>query len=149
MGQTRIFYAMSKDGLLPWFDRLHPKYATPYFATILSGLVIAVIAGLMPMSLAGEMVSIGTLLAFVLVCVGIPILRVRAPNIPRPFRTPFCWFVAPAGAIACLWVMTGLPSGTWLRLFVWLAIGFGIYFGYGIRSSKLRKSRKRLAAGIH
>ncbi len=138
MGQTRLFYAMSKDGLLPWFDRLHPEHSTPHLATIVTGCFVAICAGLIPMSVVGELVSIGTLLAFVLVCVGIPILRIKHPHTPRPFKTPVYWLVAPAGALACLWVMSGLPYDTWIRLLIWLLIGFVIYFGYGIKHSKLR-----------
>ncbi len=144
MGQTRIFYAMSNDGLLPWFHRLHPKYATPHIATVVTSIFVACCAGFLPMSLVGELVSIGTLLAFVLVCIGIPILRLRYPNRPRPFKTPLYWLVAPAGALSCLWVMSGLPRDTWIRLLVWLVIGFVIYFGYGFRNSKLRAKSKYL-----
>jgi basic amino acid/polyamine antiporter, APA family len=139
LGQTRVFYAMARDGLLPWFSQVHPRYGTPHTATVLTGLFVALCAGLMPMSLVGELVSIGTLLAFVLVCIGIPILRVTSPDIPRPFRTPLAWFVAPAGALSCLYVMSGLPADTWLRLLVWLIIGFVVYFGYGRKNSRLRK----------
>lgn len=139
LGQTRIFYAMSKDGLLPWFDHLHKKFHTPDSATIMTGIFVAICAGLMPMSLVGELVSIGTLLAFVLVCVGVVILRITAPEVKRPFRAPLFWFVGPAGALSCLWVMSGLPLDTWMRLIVWLIIGFVIYFAYGIKHSKLRK----------
>jgi APA family basic amino acid/polyamine antiporter len=139
LGQTRVFFAMAKDGLLPYFDQVHKKFSTPANATVITGLFVALCGGLMPMSLVGELTSIGTLLAFVLVCVGIPILRVTNPKVERPFRTPFAWIVAPAGALACLWVMTGLPSDTWIRLLVWLAIGFVIYFTYGVKNSKLRK----------
>jgi APA family basic amino acid/polyamine antiporter len=138
MGQSRIFYAMAKDGLLPWFDRLHKKYATPHVATLATGCFVSIASGLMPMSLVGELVSIGTLLAFVLVCLGIPILRIRSPETPRPFKTPLYWLVAPAGATSCLWVMSGLPRDTWIRLFIWLLIGFVIYFSYGVKNSKLR-----------
>jgi APA family basic amino acid/polyamine antiporter len=98
----------------------------------------------MPMSLVGELVSIGTLLAFVLVCIGIPILRFKSPDIPRPFKTPAYWFVAPAGAAACLWVMSGLPMDTWIRLFAWLFVGLLIYFGYGLKNSKLRLKKARI-----
>jgi APA family basic amino acid/polyamine antiporter len=129
---------MSKDGLLPWFDRLHPKNHTPHIATLTTGAFVAICGGIMPMSLVGELVSIGTLLAFVFVCVGIPILRVKMPNAKRPFKTPLYWFVAPAGAAACIFVMSGLPRDTWLRLLIWLVIGFAIYFGYGVRHSVLR-----------
>ena len=138
LGQTRIFYAMSKDGLLPWFDRLHKKNNTPHIATLTTGTFVAVCGGMLPMSLVGELVSIGTLLAFVFVCIGIPILRVRHPEFKRPFRTPAHWFVAPAGALSCIFVMCGLPLDTWLRLVIWLVIGFCIYFTYGIRHSVLR-----------
>ncbi len=140
LGQTRVFYAMAKDGLLPWFDRVHPKHGTPGSATIITGIFVALCGGVMPMALVGELVSIGTLLAFVLVCLAIPILRIREPNRHRPFRVPAFWFVSLAGAGACLWVMTGLPLDTWLRLAVWLAIGFAIYFLYGKKHSKLQKS---------
>ncbi len=138
MGQTRVLYAMAKDGLLPAFGRVHKKYGTPHIATVVTGIFVALCAGTMPMSLVGELVSIGTLLAFVLVCAGIPILRRTQPNIERPFRCPVYWFVAPAGAVSCLWVMSGLPLDTWIRLFVWLLVGFLIYFTYSTRHSKLR-----------
>lgn len=139
MGQTRVLFSMSRDGLLPWFDRVHPRFQTPGVATIACGVFVFLAAGFMPMYLVGELVSIGTLLAFVIVCAGIPILRITQPHLPRPFKTPVYWFVAPAGAISCFWVMTGLPSDTWMRLIIWLAIGFVIYFTYGIRHSRLRK----------
>jgi APA family basic amino acid/polyamine antiporter len=139
MGQTRVFYAMSKDGLLPWFSKPHEKFGTPYVATALTGVFVAVCGGLMPMSLVGELVSIGTLLAFVLVCVGVFILRFKRPHQPRPFRVPGFIIVAPLGAIACLWVMSGLPRDTWIRLVVWLLIGFAIYFTYGKKNSKLQR----------
>jgi APA family basic amino acid/polyamine antiporter len=139
MGQTRVFYAMARDGLLPWFDKTHPKYQTPASATVVTGVFVMICGGVMPLSLVGELVSIGTLLAFVLVCLGIPILRIRHPELHRPFRTPIYWFVAPAGAVSCLWVMSGLPTDTWLRLIIWLIIGFGVYFTYGVRNSRLRK----------
>lgn len=138
LGQTRVLYAMAKDGLLPWFDRIHPKFHSPGSATKITGLFVAFCGGIMPMSLVGELVSIGTLLAFVLVCLAVPILRKTDPNRARPFRTPAYWFVSIAGAASCFWVMTGLPLDTWLRLFLWLAIGFVIYFAYGKKHSKLR-----------
>jgi APA family basic amino acid/polyamine antiporter len=139
LGQTRIFYSMARDGLLPWFDRVHPRYQTPGAATIVTGVFVAVLAGFLPMIVVGELVSIGTLLAFMLVCAGVPILRVTNPEAPRPFRTPAAWVVAPLGALSCIWVMANLPLDTWLRLLVWLAIGFAIYFSYGARHSRLRR----------
>ena len=141
LGQTRVLYAMAKDGLLPWFDKIHPKHGTPGSATKVTGVFVALCGGLMPMSLVGELVSIGTLLAFVLVCASIPILRIRDPKRERPFRVPAFWFVSIAGALSCLWVMTGLPLDTWVRLFVWLLIGFVIYFRYGQKHSKLRQGK--------
>ena len=142
LGQTRVFYAMSQDGLLPWFKKTHPTYNTPHIATVVTGLFVAFASAILPMSLVGELVSIGTLLAFVLVCLGVPILRRTNPDIPRPFRVPAPYFVGPAGAIACLWVMKGLPGDTWLRLVIWLIIGFAVYFGYGMRHSRLRNEAK-------
>jgi APA family basic amino acid/polyamine antiporter len=142
LGQTRIFFAMSRDGLLPWFKNVHKKYQTPHHATVVTGVFVGVAGGFMPMSLVGELVSIGTLLAFMLVCLCILILRLRHPEIRRPFKTPVYWLVAPLGAAACIWVMSGLPLDTWLRLLVWLAIGFAIYFTYGRKHSRLRNLGK-------
>ena len=105
---------------------------------MVTAVFVAICAGCMPMSLVGELVSIGTLLAFVLVCAGVVILRVTHPEVERPFKTPVYWLVGPLGAAACFWVMSGLPTDTWIRLFVWLAIGFAIYFSYGKKHSKLR-----------
>lgn len=141
LGQTRVFFAMSRDGLLPWFSQVHKTFSTPHIATTVTGVFVALCGGFMPMSLVGELVSIGTLLAFVLVCVGVLVLRVTQPKLERPFKVPGAWVVAPLGAVACLWVMTGLPHDTWLRLIVWLAIGFVVYFGYGRKHSKLRKKK--------
>jgi basic amino acid/polyamine antiporter, APA family len=138
LGQTRVFYAMAKDGLLPWFDRVHPKHKTPHIATLMTGGFVSLCAGLIPLTLVGELVSIGTLLAFVLVCAAIPILRRTQPDTPRPFKTPAYWIVAPAGALSCLWVMSGLPGDTWIRLAVWLVIGLVIYVTYGRKHSKVR-----------
>lgn len=142
LGQTRVFYAMSKDGLLPWFHKLHKKFHTPHVATMVTGVFVAICTGIMPMSLVGELVSIGTLLAFVLVCVGVLILRKTHPDAKRPFKVPAAWVIAPLGALSCFWVMTGLPHDTWIRLIVWLVIGFVLYFTYGIHHSRLRKHRK-------
>lgn len=141
MGQPRIFYSMSKDGLLPpVFCSVHPKFQTPWLATILTGGVAMLIAGLFPIGLLGELVSIGTLLAFAIVCAGVLVLRVTSPEIHRPFRTPIIWVVAPLGVISCGYLMYKLPPDTWARLFVWMAVGFVIYFAYSRRHSKARST---------
>jgi APA family basic amino acid/polyamine antiporter len=139
LGQTRVFYSMSRDGLLPWFKDVHEKYHTPHHATSVTGLLVGLFAGFMPLSLVGELVSIGTLLAFMLVCVGVLILRVTNPEFERPFKTPAAWVVAPLGALACIALMYGLPWDTWLRLIVWLVLGFAVYFAYSQRHSRLNK----------
>ncbi len=138
LGQTRIIYTMARDGLLPWFDRVHPKFQTPANATVVTGIFVLLLAGVMPLSLVGELVSIGTLLAFSLVCIGVIVLRKIEPNEVRPFRVPAYQVVAPLGVVACVWVMSGLPLDTWIRLVVWLIIGFVIYFTYGVKHSRLR-----------
>jgi APA family basic amino acid/polyamine antiporter len=140
LGQPRIFYTMSKDGLLPpVFSTVHPKFRTPWIAQILTGVIAMLIAGLFPIGLLGELVSIGTLLAFAIVCAGVFVLRFTDPEIPRPFRTPAFWLVAPLGVLSCGYLMYYLPPDTWARLIVWMAIGFVIYFTYGCRHSKLQK----------
>jgi APA family basic amino acid/polyamine antiporter len=142
LGQSRVFYAMSKDGLLPKvFSDLHPKFNTPYKSNIVLCVFISLFAGLVPISVVGEMTSIGTLLAFVMVCVGILILRKKQPNLERPFKTPFVPLVPILGILTCVLMMVSLPFDTWLRLIVWLAIGFIIYFIYGKKNSKLRNSK--------
>jgi APA family basic amino acid/polyamine antiporter len=139
LGQPRIFYTMSKDGLLPpVFSTVHPKFRTPWIAQILTGVIAMLIAGLFPIGLLGELVSIGTLLAFAIVCAGVFVLRFTDPEIPRPFRTPAFWLVAPLGVLSCGYLMYYLPPDTWARLIVWMAIGFVIYFTYGCRHSKLQ-----------
>jgi APA family basic amino acid/polyamine antiporter len=143
MGQPRIFYSMSRDGLLPpVFGRVHPRFRTPWVATIITGTVAMLIAGLFPIGLLGELVSIGTLLAFVIVCGGIWVLRVKRPDLPRPFRTPMVPLVPILGILICGYMMYGLPKDTWLRLIIWMAIGLLIYFAYGIRHSRLANSGK-------
>jgi basic amino acid/polyamine antiporter, APA family len=139
MGQPRIFYSMSKDGLLPpVFSRVHPKFKTPYISTIITGCVAVVLAGILPIRILGELVSIGTLLAFAIVSVGIIVLRYKKPDIHRPFRTPLVPVIPALGAGICLLQMYSLPLDTWLRLVIWMAIGFLIYFTYGISHSHLR-----------
>jgi basic amino acid/polyamine antiporter, APA family len=142
MGQPRVFFSMARDGLLPpAFAKVHPKYKTPYITTILTGSVAAVVAGLFPIGLLGQLVSIGTLLAFVIVCAGVWILRVRSPEIPRAFKTPLVPLVPLLGIISCFGLMAGLPADTWIRLIVWLILGLIVYFAYG-------KSHSHLSRGI-
>jgi len=134
LGQTRIFYTMSRDGLLPpLFSRVHPRWRTPHVSTFVTGTIIALAAGLLPIGLLAELVSIGTLLAFVLACLGVVILRRTSPDLPRPFRTPGMPWVPIGGALVCLIQMVALPGATWVRLMLWLAAGFAIYFLYGAR----------------
>jgi APA family basic amino acid/polyamine antiporter len=138
MGQPRIFYTMAKDGLLPpVFSAVHPTFKTPWLATIMTGAVAMLCAGLLPIGLLGELVSIGTLLAFAIVCGGVLVLRYTDPDIPRPFRTPLVPLVPLLGVASCLYLMQALPIDTWARLVIWMAIGIAIYFGYGRAHSKL------------
>jgi APA family basic amino acid/polyamine antiporter len=138
LGQSRVFYSMSRDGLLPPFvNKVHPKFQTPYLTSIVTGVAVAFFAAILPIRDAASLVSIGTLLAFVIVSVGILVLRVREPNLPRVFKTPWVWFVAPAGALSAAYLMKSLPWRTWERLIIWFVIGMVIYFAYGVRKSKL------------
>ncbi|MCS6856389.1 MAG: amino acid permease [Sandaracinaceae bacterium] len=142
LGQSRIFYAMARDGLLPWFDRTHPRFQTPHIATVVTTAFVCLAGGALPIDVVGELVSIGTLLAFVLVCIGVPILRVTNPDHPRSFQVPMPWVVGPLGALVCLVVMWGLPAQTWYRLLMWLAVGMVIYFTYGRRQSFLQREKQ-------
>jgi basic amino acid/polyamine antiporter, APA family len=138
MGQPRIFFSMSRDGLLPAvFGKVHPRFQTPYVTTIVTGVVAAAVAGFFPIALLGELVSIGTLLAFVIVCFGVMMLRYKRPNIPRPFRTPMVPLVPILGILICGYMMASLPHDTWLRLIIWMIIGLVIYFGYSKSHSKV------------
>jgi APA family basic amino acid/polyamine antiporter len=142
LGQSRVFYSMSRDGLIgPWAGKVHPRFRTPYLSTIYVGLIVAVITGTFPIQILGELVNIGTLLAFVLVCAGVMILRKTRPDLERPFRTPLVPLVPILGMLACFGLMATLPADTWLRLFVWLLIGFVVYFGYGRKHSVLQRER--------
>ncbi|HLA88975.1 MAG TPA: amino acid permease [Gemmatimonadaceae bacterium] len=138
VGQPRIFYSMSRDGLLPAvFGKVHPRFRTPYVSTIITGIVAMAIGGAFPIGLLGQLVSIGTLLAFVIVCAGIIVLRRKRPDLPRPFRTPWVPWVPALGVFFCVLLMVSLPVDTWVRLAVWFVIGMAIYFGYGRHHSKL------------
>jgi basic amino acid/polyamine antiporter, APA family len=140
MAQPRIFYSMSRDGLLPPFARkIHPKFRTPHITSIITGVIVALAAGFTPIGALGELVSIGTLLAFVIVSIGVIFLRYRRPDLHRPFKTPFVPFIPILSALVSLALMLGLPFDTWLRLIIWMAIGLVIYFAYGYRHSELRK----------
>jgi APA family basic amino acid/polyamine antiporter len=137
LGQSRIFYAMGKDGMIPqMFCDVHPKFRTPWKGTLVTGFFAALLAGALPLDILGELVSIGTLLAFVIVCLGVMILRFTRPRLARPFRAPLVWFVAPAGMIMCGAMMAWLPLDTWLRLLVWTIVGLVIFFAYSMWHAK-------------
>jgi APA family basic amino acid/polyamine antiporter len=148
LGQSRVFFSMARDGLLPpWVGKVHPKFRTPYLTQIFVGIFAAFFTGLFPIQLLGELVNIGTLLAFVLVCIGIVILRRTRPDLNRPFKTPWVPAVPILGVISCAGLMATLPGDTWLRLFVWMAIGLVIYFMYGRRHSTLQTGADAAKAG--
>jgi APA family basic amino acid/polyamine antiporter len=138
LSQPRIFFAMAKDGLLPRaVSKIHPRFRTPYLTTIITGLVVMVAAGVMPIHIAGELTSIGTLFAFAIVSAGVLVLRITQPHVERPFKAPLVWFTAPMGVITSVLLMAFLPRDTWIRLVIWMAIGLIIYFLYGIHHSRL------------
>jgi APA family basic amino acid/polyamine antiporter len=142
LGQSRVFWTMSRDGLLPPFvGQVHPKFQTPWITSIVTGVAVAVVSGLLTVREAGSLVSIGTLFAFVIVSAGVLVLRIREPNLPRVFKTPAVWAVAPLGALSAIYLMASLPWRTWERLLIWLGIGLVIYFAYGIRKSKLATNK--------
>jgi APA family basic amino acid/polyamine antiporter len=139
-GQPRIFYSMARDGLLPkGAAKLHPKYRTPHVTTIITGVLVALAALVADDVATYDLTNIGTLFAFVLVCLGVLMLRWKEPDRHRPFRVPFVWLVAPGGALACFFVMQGLPANAWKGFGIWLAIGIVLYAAYGWRNSRLRR----------
>jgi basic amino acid/polyamine antiporter, APA family len=140
-GQPRIFFAMARDGLLPqWAARLHPTRRIPYATTLVTGIAVALASLVGDAAETYDLTNIGTLFAFALVCIGVLVLRVKEPDRPRPFRVPFVWPVAILGAIACAFIMYGLPAQAWSRFGWWLAIGIAIYLSYGYRHSRLKQS---------
>jgi APA family basic amino acid/polyamine antiporter len=141
MGQSRVFYTMSKDGLLPkFFSSIHKKFNTPWKTNLFFMGFVSIFAGFVPVSDLGHMVSIGTLFAFVLVCVGVMVMRKSSPDLPRPFKTPFVPFVPIAGIAVCVYLMYSLPGESWIRLAIWMALGVIIYFSYGKKHSIVRKN---------
>ncbi len=138
LGQSRIFFAMSRDNLLPrGLAAVHPRFGTPYRITIIIGVATALLAGLIPLSALAELVNIGTLFAFVLVSIGVVILRRTRPELPRAFRTPLVPLVPVLSVLACVYLMLNLPVETWLRFLIWMAIGVALYFVYGMRHSRV------------
>jgi APA family basic amino acid/polyamine antiporter len=140
LGQSRVFYSMSKDGLIwPVFSKLHPKFKTPYKSNLIFLVFVGIFAAFIPEDVVGNMTSIGTLFAFVLVCIGIVVMRRSDPDTPRPFKTPWVPFVPILGAVVCVLMMLGLGKDNWLRLIIWMIIGFVIYFTYSKKHSLIRK----------
>jgi len=138
LGTARIWFALARDGLLPaWFAKVHPTYGTPYRPTLIAGVVTAAVAGLLPITQVAELINIGTLAAFIIICASILVLRTRQPDLPRAFRVPAAWVIAPLGILFSLALIWGLPVVTWERFAIWMLVGFVVYFGYGIRHSKL------------
>jgi basic amino acid/polyamine antiporter, APA family len=147
LGQSRIFYAISRDGLLPAaFSRVHPRFRTPHVPTVITGAAVGLAAALLPIQAIAELVNIGTLFAFVLVCLSVWILRHIDPSQHRPFRTPFVPLVPILGALSCFYLMASLPAVTWIRFFVWMAVGMVIYFGYGRYHSRVAAASAAPAA---
>jgi APA family basic amino acid/polyamine antiporter len=139
LGQSRVFFSMSKDGLLPkWASAIHPRFRTPWISTIAVGAIVAIMPGLLPIDQLSKLVNIGTLLAFTIVCAGVWVLRVRHPDMHRPFKTPLVPLVPILGIVSALFLMTRLPRITWEVMIGWLLFGLIIYFGYSIKHSKVQ-----------
>jgi APA family basic amino acid/polyamine antiporter len=143
MGQSRVFFSMSKDGLLPKvFSEVHPKYRTPYKSNLMFMLFVSLFAAFVPVTVVGEMTSIGTLFAFVLVCIGVIIMRRTLPDVTRSFKTPLVPLIPALGVATCLYMMASLPFDTWLRLIIWMGLGVAIYFVYSRKHSVLNKKAR-------
>jgi APA family basic amino acid/polyamine antiporter len=140
LGQSRVFFSMSRDGLLPkWASKIHPKFRTPWISTIVVGAVVAILPAFLPVDKLAELVNIGTLLAFTIVCAGVWVLRVRQPDLHRPFKTPFVPLVPILGMLSAIYLMTNLPLITWAVMIGWMLFGLVIYFSYSIKHSKVQK----------
>ena len=140
LGQSRVFFSMSRDGLLPkWAGSIHPRFRTPWISSIIVGVFVAILPAFLPIGVLNELTSIGTLLAFVIVCAGVWVLRVRRPDLHRPFKTPWVPFVPIMGILVSLLLMLGLPGNTWIRLIVWLIVGMVIYVTYGRKHSRVQQ----------
>ncbi|KUP97383.1 amino acid permease [Thermobifida cellulosilytica] len=149
MGQSRVAFAMSRDGLLPRaLSRTHPRFGTPYVTALLTTAVVALLAGLVPIGALEEMVNIGTLFAFVVVSVGVVVLRRTRPDLPRAFRVPWVPVLPLLAALACLWLMLNLTALTWIRFAVWMALGVTVYFCYGMRRSRLAELSRPRTEGV-
>ena len=148
LGQTRVGFAMARDGLLPvGLAKVHPKFGTPYVFTLITGVAVAIIGGLVDLETLVHLVSIGTLFAFVLVSIGVVVLRRQRPDLPRSFRTPAIYVVSTLSVLLCFYLMLNLTGGTWVRFLVWMAIGLVVYFGYSYKNSRLGKRQAAEAAG--
>ena len=131
---------MSRDGLLPkFFGKVHGRCHTPHISTVIAGIMAATFGGLLPIGILGELVSIGTLIAFIVVCIGVLVLRYTRPDLPRPFKVRAVWFTASMGVIFCAAMAYSLPAATWWRLVLWSLVGFALYFAYGYKHSRLRR----------
>ncbi|MCU1258364.1 MAG: amino acid permease-associated region, partial [Bryobacterales bacterium] len=140
LGQSRVFYSMSRDGLLPAvFSKIHPKFQTPWKCNLVFMIFVSMFSGFVPIARLGNMTSIGTLLAFVIVCIGVVVMRKTNPDLPRPYRTPLVPLVPILGVLVCLAMMISLDIDTWIRLVIWLVIGFVVYFGYSRSHSHLAR----------
>ncbi|HEX6498682.1 MAG TPA: amino acid permease [Micromonosporaceae bacterium] len=148
LGQARVFFAMARDGLLPpALARVHPRFGTPWLITAVTSAGVAALAGFVPLSELSELTSIGTLFAFVVVSIGVVVLRRTRPDLPRAFRAPGVPLLPALSVVACVWLMLNLPVATWLRFVVWMGVGLVVYAAYGVRHSRVAEARRRAAAG--